>query len=128
MSLKNVIKLYAGLILLVQIILLIYSSLSFKNEAEVHEYMVFIRISLLIGSAMMVIITRYFLKFFAGSAKRNSQYFMGFLSLFPALLIPVGGFIFARNLNSNSDYLLFFIIGLYHLVRYYPMVVKNVGA
>jgi hypothetical protein len=50
------------------------------------------------------------------------------LCLLPALLIPVGGFIFAYYARSGGEYLLFFLIGLYHLVRYYSPILKIGGS
>lgn len=127
MRYASVVKIMALLALLLQLVLLVYSLLFLKGSTPEELHVVFLRIALLIGSGMMVIITRYFLKFFVGLKRRGGILLIQLLSLAPAYLIPVGGFLFAYKLRSGEEYLLFFLIGLYHLVRYYSPILKMGG-
>ncbi|MDI6850937.1 MAG: hypothetical protein QMD82_03240 [bacterium] len=119
---KTVIRIVAVFAFLLQVVLLIYSLINFKGGVEENVHFTFLRITLLIGSAVMVIMTRYFLRFISIMKSSKSTLFVQIISLLPAIVIPAGGFVFAYRMRSGSEYILFFVIGLYHLVRYYPLL------
>uniref|UniRef100_A0A7V3ZZ72 Uncharacterized protein n=1 Tax=candidate division WOR-3 bacterium TaxID=2052148 RepID=A0A7V3ZZ72_UNCW3 len=121
---KKVIKYIAVFALLFQISLLIYAILKLKGGVEEEVHITFLRITLLIGSAMMVILTRYFLRFINLVKASRGILLIMVISLLPAIVIPAGGFAFAYKTNSSGEYILFFVIGLYHLLRYYPLLIK----
>jgi hypothetical protein len=121
---RAILKYMAGFALLLQISFLIYSILYLRGSVEEDVHIVFLRITLLIGSAMMVILTRYFLRFIGIARDSIGTFLVQVISLLPTIIIPVGGFIFAYRAKSGGDYLLFFVIGLYHLIRYYPVLIK----
>ncbi|HOK22499.1 MAG TPA: hypothetical protein PKU94_04430 [Candidatus Hydrothermia bacterium] len=124
----KILKYFAVVILVVQIVLLVYSRIYFREPVAGEVHSNFLRISLLIGSAMMVILTRYFLRFVSMLNESKGIFLLQLLCFIPALLIPIGGFAFAYFTRSGDEYLLFFIIGLYHLVRYYSPITKMGGA
>lgn len=128
MSRSQVVKYISGFILLIQVSLLLYSLFYLKGQALEEVHSIFLRITLIIGSGMMVILTRYFLRFSSIVRSSSGVFLVQVLCLLPALLIPVGGFIFAYYARSGGEYLLFFLIGLYHLVRYYSPILKIGGS
>lgn len=124
---RRIVQAIALSALLLQIALLVYSLVFLKGKAFEDNFVIFLRIALLIGSGMMVILTRYFLRL--GSLFKSSKniLFIQVLSMIPAIIIPVGGFIFAHRVGDGGEYLLFFFIGLYHLVRYYSPILRMGG-
>jgi len=78
----------------------------------------------------MVILTRYFLKLIDYIILRGGKTLITILQIIyilPAFIIPLGGFYLAKFTGSYKEYLLFFVIGLYHLVRYYKPVERLGG-
>jgi hypothetical protein len=127
MTNKRIVQALALTALLLQIVLLVYSLLFLKGKALEENFVIFLRIALLIGSGMMVILTRYFLRLSSLFKSLKNILFIQVLSMIPAIIIPVGGFIFAHRVGDGGEYLLFFFIGLYHLVRYYGPISKVGG-
>lgn len=124
---RQIIKALALTAFILQIIFLVYSMLYIKGHKNEETFIVFLRISLLVGSGMMVILTRYFLRLSSFFKSNRGIIFVQVISILPALIIPAGGFIFALWVKEGGEYLLFFFIGLYHLVRYYSPILNMGG-
>ncbi|MEO0251144.1 MAG: hypothetical protein ABIM44_02755 [candidate division WOR-3 bacterium] len=125
---KQIVKILALTAIILQIVLLIYSLLYIKGNGSDETFIVFLRISLLVGSGMMVILTRYFLRLSSFLKNSRGIILVQVISILPAIIIPAGGFIFAFWVKDGGEYLLFFFIGLYHLVRYYSPIINMGGA
>jgi len=127
---RNWFRITCGGIFLFQVFLLIWVMVKYKGEILSTVNVTFLRIAMLLGSAIMVIITRYFLKLFDYIILKRGKTLITILQviyILPAFLIPLGGFYLAKYTGSYKEYLLFFVIGLYHLVRYYKPVEKLGG-
>lgn len=127
---RNWFRITCAGIFLYQILLLIWVIVKYKGEILSTVNVTFLRIAMLLGGAIMVIITRYFLKLFDYMILKGGKILIIILQviyILPAFLIPLGGFYLAKYTGSYKEYLLFFVIGLYHLVRYYKPVEKLGG-
>ena len=127
---KKWFKITCGGIFLFQICLLIWVLINYRGRILSAVNVTFLRIAMLLGSAIMVILTRYFLKLIDYIILRGGKTLITILQIIyilPAFIIPLGGFYLAKFAGSYKEYLLFFVIGLYHLVRYYKPVERLGG-
>ena len=92
----------------------------FLSGGNLEKNVDFLRLMFFILSALMVLIVRFLTFFIDRSAPFSSlRTLLGFVFMFPALLISALGYLMARLSRNPWEYLLFYLIALYHILRFW---------